>query len=249
MASLTELAGDLAMKCADEPGRARPRKGRAVVGGLALALALASAATAQEVQARAGNIYYGTPGNWRQITSSGTDSDASLSPDGTRIIFVRRTNIPADSEEPREPHPVRTQLWTVGTRPSSEPTLVYGGVVRAWKFTYVTFFRPMLGPGSQRAYFLIALSATTDALVGLDVLEGRAAVIDESVLYYDVVGSGRYEGDLVVLEKAYLPEGISQLYWLISPEGRKLGFVGASEEDAREFLRNRARETKPTSQR
>jgi hypothetical protein len=33
-------------------------------------------------------------------------------------------------------------------------------------------------------------------------------------------------------------DGVSNFFWLITPDGKELGFVGQSEEEAQEFLRD-----------
>jgi len=122
--------------------------------------------------------------------------------------------------------------------------LLFGGVVDAWNFKYVTFLTPRLAPDRQHLYFMIMLSATENAIVKVGIESGQYEVICNAIEYF-LMDSGRYKGDLVVEKKKYLPEGISQLFWLVSPEGEELGYVGASEIDAKRFLDDPDREARP----
>jgi dipeptidyl aminopeptidase/acylaminoacyl peptidase len=200
---------------------------------------------AQQVEVRNGDIYYhAQDGVVRQVTSKRADTDASLSPDGRFIIFIRRTSELAGFEEPKNVNPVRTQVWLVRVDGTAPPYLVFGDVVPAWKFRYVTFSCPQLSPDNRYAYFLIMLSATDNAIVRVDISTGHAEVISNAILYY-LIARGRYAGDLVVQKRKEHPQGVDQSFWLVSPQGKELGFVGSSENEAQGFLENPDRKLQP----
>jgi Tol biopolymer transport system component len=69
-----------------------------------------STATASTVRATKGNLYYfGDDGVAKQLTSFGTDSEPSLSPDGKTIVFVRLRSITFDGPDRQ----MATELWKI----------------------------------------------------------------------------------------------------------------------------------------
>jgi hypothetical protein len=102
---------------------------------------------------------------------------------------------------------------------------------------YVSFSAPRLSPDNRFVYFSIPLSATEGGLIQLDI-NTKQTLLLTSALTYRVIGTGPFEGDLVVQVKKPLDDGFSRYYWLISPEGRELGLVGESELEVQEFLAN-----------
>ena len=199
----------------------------------------ASSLWAQVVEVRAGNVYYSDrAGRARQITFGGTDSSAALSPDGEDIVFVRSTSIRVEFNEPRASRPIRDEIWVAPIQVPSRPRPIFRGIVSDGHFKYATFFLPRLSTDRHYCYFLIAWAAVENAVVKLDIASGSARVISPAVSYY-IVGYGAYGGDLVVQKRKSYPEGSTYFFYLISPDGADLGFVGETDNDVREFLRRR----------
>ena len=115
--------------------------------------------------------------------------------------------------------------------------MVFPGPVLEGYSEYVTFSEPKLARDNKHAYFLVHHAAVEFGLVRLDLKSGRANVIS-GALDWDLIREGRYAGDLVIQKRKLVRDGLTTYFWLTDPEGRELGFVGQSEEDAREFLRN-----------
>ena len=198
----------------------------------------------QNVDVRAGNIFYtDAAGTSRQITFSGIDAGPTLSFDGKQIIFVRQTSTPAGFEEPTDLHPMRTQIWIADVN-GANPKMVFGGPVVVGKSRYATFSEPRLAPDNNRAYFLIHYAVVQFGLVRLDLNTGKVRMISGS-LDWEIVGTGRYAGDLVVQKRKAYPGGFSNSFWLISPDGIELGYVGPSDKEAKEFLKNPNRSVRP----
>jgi hypothetical protein len=194
---------------------------------------------AQKVETRQGNVYYtDAEGKARQITAGGMDVDPSLSIDGKMIIFIRRTLIPARWEEPTDLHPNKTQIWVADVAGTKEPEMVFAGplVVKGGS-EYVTFAAPKLAPDSRQAFFGFPFAVDEGGLARLDLKTKDATMISSALNFY-VIGSGSYTGDVVIQMLKLVGDGFSRFFWLITPDGKELGFVGESEEDAQKFLRN-----------
>jgi len=204
----------------------------------------ANSTSAARVDAREGNIYYiGANGHARQITMAGTDSDPSLSPDGRQVVFVRKTSSPAGFAEPTDLHPMQTEIRIADVAGTGGSHLVFGRPVVLHNAEYATFSEPRLAPGNRYVYFLIHYSVVEFGLVRLNLASGKASMISGALDWY-VVDAGRYSGDLVVQKRKTYPEGSNALYWLISPNGKKLGYVGESRKEVEEFLSNPKRRAK-----
>jgi hypothetical protein len=194
---------------------------------------------AQKVETKQGNVYYtDATGKTRQITSGGMDVDPNLSIDGKMIIFVRRTLTPARSEEPTDLHPNQSQIWIANIDGAKQPQMFFAGplVVKGGS-EYVTFAAPKLAPDNSQAFFGFPLAVDEGGLARLD-LKAKDATMISSALNFYVIGSGNYKGDVVVQMLKLVGDGFSRFFWLITPDGKELGFVGESEEDAQKFLRN-----------
>jgi hypothetical protein len=194
---------------------------------------------AQRVEVRSGNVYYTDAyGTRTQVTSSGADRDAALSPDGKTIVFVRDTSERARFEEPANDHPAQRQIWTASTEGTDGEKLVFSQpvVLKDWS-EFVSSSGPRLSPDNRFVYFLIPHYVTENGLIRLDLKTKQTLLLTEALTFW-VIGSGQFEGDLVVQIRKPLDGGFSQYYWLIEPDGRELGFVGESEPEVREFLAN-----------
>jgi hypothetical protein len=193
---------------------------------------------AQHAEIRNGNVYYADrSGNSRQITSTGADLDARLSFDGKLIIFVRLTRVRATFEEPQDPDPFQREIWLV--RPDgTDAKVVFSGPLRLKDGSeYVSFAAPKLAPGNRYAYFWVPMYVTESGLIRLD-LSTKETILITTGLRFEIVGSGPYAGDLVVQMLKPVGDGFSRFFWLLTPAGTELGFVGESETDFQTFLHN-----------
>jgi hypothetical protein len=192
---------------------------------------------AQRAEVHGGNVYYtDAQGRKKQVTRSGVDHDAALSPDGKAIVFVRDTIEPARFEEPANDHPTQRQIWRASTEGAGGATLVFSQpvILKDWS-EYVSFSAPRLSLDNRSVYFLIPQYVTEGGLIRLD-LKTKQTLLLTSALTFWVAGPGSFEGDLVVQKRKPLDGGFTRYYWLVTPDGRELGLVGESERDVREFL-------------
>lgn len=193
---------------------------------------------AQTVESRNGNIWIiQGDGAAMQLTTTGLDADPSLSLDRKTTIFVRKTNIQAGFNEPIDPNPVETQIWTLNLNDPPNATMVFSGPLISNGSQYATFRKPALSPNKKRAYFLIQLAVDEDGLVALDLGSKQAKVISSALEYY-LIETGRGAGDVVVRKLTTEALGFSRKYWLLTPDGRDLGLVGQTKEELQAFLTN-----------
>ena len=209
--------------------------GRIVLG--TCALWLLAPVYAQHAELRQGNVYYvDAEGHARQITSAGIDRDASLSFDGKSITFVKDTARPVECMEVMNATPNETQIWLAKAVGSSWALqLILRAPLTLDGVCYVTFRAPKLGPDNRVAYFVVQYAVTEGAVVVLEIGTKEAKYVTHA-LDFDVVGKGKYKGDLVVLQRTPVDGGFARLYWLVDPRGRELGFIGWSRDDVDRFL-------------
>jgi hypothetical protein len=201
-------------------------------------LALGLPLFGQGVAVRDGNVYYtDEQKQTRRLTSDGADSDPSLSPDGTTVIFVHRTAIPAGFTEPTNLHPVRNQICLIDAAGRGGLKVVFDAAITVDDHRYATFSDPHLAPDNRHAYFLIHLAVVEFGLVKLNLGDGQVQMISPA-LDWHVIASGRYAGDLLVQRRKQTVNGIYVAYWLLSEDGSLLGLVGQSEREALAFLKN-----------
>ena len=195
----------------------------------------ATPALAQSVATRDGNVFYraSADGAPRQLTRTGLDRDAVLSPDGRTVAFIRDT--PGDSVEILIGPEEATSLWTIGVDGGGARMLLKGRPAETAGQALAMLHGPRFSPDGQRIYFLSAAWANTAAVHALDLSTGseRFVVAGNSL---DVVPAGEYAGFLVVTQHRYfLAGGSFHWFWLFNPEGTEVGPIGEDERALDEF--------------
>src|SRR5437660_9310569 len=119
-----------------------------------LALAFSSASSkAQSVFAKDGNVFIRhRPGQTKQLTTLGCDSQPSLSPDRTRVAFVRRT--PGKTVQTSLSDTEATELWVVNSDGKQPELLVSGKEDEDPKRSLADFSSPQFSPDGRRIYFM-----------------------------------------------------------------------------------------------
>jgi len=191
----------------------------------------------QSVSEIDGSIYLIEKGTVRrQITSSGEDSDPSLSPDGKTVVFARRA--PGPAYPPQSDCLPATTLWAVGlSQPPLHPRLVFAGPVRdvTGERTFNHFSSPQLSPDGRYPYFLVNYATTSHAIYRFD-LKTKSTQFISMGNGYRVVPSGHCQGFLIAsIRKVTLSQRIFYWYWLLTPEGKEVGLIGPEDIDADSF--------------
>ncbi len=183
-----------------------------------------------------GNVFF-TAANGRatQITSSGLDSDPSLSLDKKLIAFVRRT--PSLKIQTGVGLPVdKNELWIADAtgKEAARRVLVghTGGFLQDENLVLAGFFNPQFSPDARKVYFGATTWATSFSFRMLDLGSGRVRFLYAGISL-EVLQSGNYAGDLIALK--VIPSVTTARifrYWLLDRDGHDIGEIGGSESDA-----------------
>lgn len=200
---------------------------KAWIGVIAVLIAIGGQGFANSFAvAVSGNIFVvQSDGERVRVTSSGSDSDPDLSPDGRKVVFVRRF-----SDE-------RSEIWiasVVAAAASPHPLPNWPLRINGRVFAYAS--SPRFSPDGGTVFFLVPFGATTQAIVKVALANPDPQFV-AAALSFKVVVAGQYKGDLVArIRKAKLAPGYYEWYWLLTPEGRELGIVGQDERDVALFM-------------
>ena len=127
----------------------------------------------QTVTAVEGNIYY-TPRSGtdrRQLTTTGLDSQPSLSLDGSTVVFVRGT--PGRKVQAAYADVEATELWTVRVDGTHARLRVRGKSSKTVQETVAGIESPKFSSDGTRIYFLGVGWVTSGAVHVIDLNSGR----------------------------------------------------------------------------
>ncbi len=205
--------------------------GRALL--VALVACLASAARAQSVSVVGGNVVYrDQAGATRNITTSGLERLASLSPDGRWIAFIRGT--PGELVETAMQAAEATELWIAPIAEGAPHRLLHGRTGRSGddfaKTTLARLAAPTFSPDGKTIYVESAGWVTSGALHAVNVATGAERFVCASN-GFEVIPGGRYRGHLLVSQHRYFAKGSGsyEATYLITPTGREVGLVTLDE--------------------
>jgi len=174
-------------------------------------------------------------GETKRLTSSGLDLEASLSPDGKTVAFVRHT--PATSVETALGDEEAREIWTVAADGTGAGRRLRGRARAKPEATLAAFEQPRFSPDGQLVYFLSSAWVTSAAVHALDLRTGAVRFVCAGNSL-EVIQHGRYAGHLVVGQHRYfLAGGSYDWLWLVAPDGRAVGPVGEDDEAVAGFRR------------
>lgn len=183
---------------------------------LLIFICLSSLAYAAQVTEKQGNIYY----NNQQLTSSGKDNMAVLSPDDKQVVFVRDD-----------------ALWLIDVTGNNAHAIVVSAENDDVKQHLTELNNPRFSLDSKAVYFLSAAWVTSNAVHVVDLTtHEQYFVTDGNSL--ELVPTGNYKGYLIVSKHKYHQGGGSyEDFWLVSPKGKAIKSLGEEQERVNAFLR------------
>ncbi len=175
---------------------------------LLLSLSSVHAATLTE---QGGNLYY----NAQQLSNLGKDSQASLSPDGKQLVFIREM----DNKD--------TELWIMDVTGQNARSLVQthehdDDIKQGLR----ELNNPLFSLDGKSVYFLSAAWAVSNAVHLLDLASNKQRFITDGNSL-ELVPVGKYRGYLIVSQHRYHKNGGSyDDFWLVSPKGKTIASLG-----------------------
>lgn len=173
-------------------------------------------AYAAQVTEKQGNIYYDN----QQLTSSGKDSMAVLSPNDKQVVFVRDN-----------------ALWLMDVTGNNAHAIVANAENDDVKQHLTELNNPRFSLDSKAVYFLSAAWVTSNAVHVVDLTTHKQHFVTDGNSL-ELVPTGKYKGYLIVSKHKYHQGGGSyEDFWLVSPTGKAIKSLGEEEERVNAFLK------------
>lgn len=183
--------------------------------------------------AKAGRLYVvGTTGKAAPLPGFSKVKDAVLSPDGTRIAFIKGTAGKAIPTGGRTGS--ADQLWLVDANGAHPTLLAAAKNAPDVKNILAGLTAPCFSPSGQAIYFLSQAYAVSDAVHVVD-LRTRAVRFVCPGNTVEVVSKGVFKGDLIVQQHRYFAGGGTfDWYWIVDARGKDVNPIG-TEAQLRQF--------------
>jgi hypothetical protein len=206
-----------------------------VVAAIALACAAAGAQRPQALVKEGNVIIRWQNGQERSITTSGRDSDPSMSCDGRHVAFIRRigaytgaNGTPVDD----------TQIWLADlTGPAPVLHVALDGPVELRGYRFRWFTSPKLSPAGDAVYFLVQeYASVSPGLYRLDLASTQTHFLALALELW-TVSWGPFKGNLIVHQYPMLiGGGRYDVYNMIDSSGTLIGAAGFNEGKIRELV-------------
>lgn len=153
--------------------------------------------------------------------ASAQNASKVYSPDHTQMAFLKATQDAAISAGSGDSE--ANQLWVMDTKTHHSKLLVAAKDNSRVELVLGGLNNPVFSTNGRRIYFLSAAWAVSDAVHVVDIRTGRQHFVCDGNSV-DIVPSGRYRGDLVVLKHKYHPNGggAYDAAWLVRPDGTEI---------------------------
>jgi hypothetical protein len=197
----------------------------------AMTLTVDGTASAQTVKAVDGNIIYIAPnGSQRHLTSTGLDSQPSLSFDGKRVVFVRNTpdfkgNVPVPVVD--DCCTTDNEMWIADVNGTTKPYRMLRGQPDYWHLKsgrselLAGFALPQFSRDGKLVFFETQGGADASAYYSLNLHTGFIAFLYFGDAF-EMIKTGKYTG--YILASVFMPhaETDTSTPWLLNPQGRLL---------------------------
>ncbi|MGO9018616.1 MAG: TolB family protein [Syntrophobacteraceae bacterium] len=194
-------------------------------------------ASAQTLYVEGGNLFVKADSSKSavQLTTSGKDEQATLSPDRQMVAFVRRT--PGKTIETGAGPTETTELWDIRVDGTEAKRIIIGLSAARMESVLAGFRDPQFSRDGKRIYFLSAAWVTSAAVHVVDVKTGVEHFVCPGNSL-EILRQGHYAGHLLVTQHRYfLAGGSFDWIWLFTPDGREVGPVAdANDSNAEERL-------------
>ncbi len=172
-----------------------------------------------------------------KLTNSGKDRSPVLSPDGKKIVFIRKSKEkaydPTEGVLPRDAF--ADQLWIIDVDGSNEKMLVQDknpdiSDVFSWRGEDVVGFIKdeslQFSPDGKTVYFLTPAWVTSSALRAVNI-DGSSSRFIAGGDNLKVIDKGGYKGNLIITQhRYYITGGSYDWYYVFTPEGKEIGPLG-----------------------
>ncbi len=188
-------------------------------------------AWATEARVEQGNVVVVEPGGAvRPLTRGGLDREASVSPDGRWVAFIRA--YPESGAGRTE----RTELRVVASAGGVERVLARSGEACGENPRLDGLAHPQFLGDSRRIVFESRFVVTSDSVQRVTT-DGGACRYVAAANDVQVVRDGEYRDALILSQHRYfLGGGSYDWYWLFDAEGREVGPIGDDEAAVAGFL-------------
>jgi hypothetical protein len=204
-----------------------------MIRAIALVALLATPAlAAPRVLIEAGNVVLENDGVKKQLTASGRDSEATLSPDGRQVVFTRGPAQKAGDDACGD-GPAADALMRIGVDGKGETTLVRGRAGKGPQQRLCGFTAKQFNSDGRLLYFLTPGWATSGALHVYDFkMRAERFVVDANGLLVLRACRNEHKDRVAIMRHKYFVFGGSyDWYWLYDPKTKKeIGPLGEIEE-------------------
>jgi len=199
-------------------------------------------ASAQEVFLQRGDVYLKNERDEMvQMTASGLDSEAVLSPDGKFIAFVRDT--PGVLVTAGVGDINATELWLLNVSTRKAELLVRGKSGPEMEKTIAGIASPRFSLDGRTIYFLSFAWVTSGSIQMVSVKTKKLRFITDGVALDVIYKAGEYRGFLLI-DRALIKSdsngnslGRDVYLWLYSPDGKPVREIGQTDGEAAEKFR------------